>query len=76
MLELDVATSTGGFPEPFSANSVLSAALLESLCSISAECEFLHSATLHYSLTKHVHAIVESVNAFAVEITGSRCGRA
>jgi len=76
MLELDVTTSTGGFPEPFSANSVLSAALLESLCSVSAECEFLHTASLQYSLTKHLHAIVESVNPLAAEITGGRCASA
>ena len=76
MLEPDVTTPTGGFPKPRSANSIFSVVLLESLCSVSAECEFLHTASLQYSLTKHLHAIVESVNPLAAEITGGRCASA
>lgn len=48
----------------------LAAAMLKRLGAIAAECDVLLRTTAHYSLTKHVHAIEESVDQMVQEITG------
>ena len=65
-----------GFPAPTAVNCALSAMLLESLSAIAAECDLLRRTALHYSLTKHVHAIEACVADMVEEIAGNRCGSA
>lgn len=59
-----------GFPALPFASPILAAALLESLAAIAVECDLMHRSTLHNVLTKHVHAIEDSVRDMLVEITG------
>ena len=59
-----------GFPEPPQSNPALAALLLESLHAIDAECQAMQYASMHYSVTKHVHAIRHSVAQMLAEIGG------
>jgi hypothetical protein len=70
MADLSLTHSLGGFPEPPHSNGALAALLLESLYAIDAECEAMHYASPHYSITKHVHAIRRSVAEMVAEIAG------
>lgn len=71
MADLSLATPLGGFPDPPHRNPALAALLLESLYAIDVECEAMHYASPHYSITKHVHAIRRSVAEMVSEIAGS-----
>ncbi|HKO20693.1 MAG TPA: hypothetical protein VJU82_17600 [Acidobacteriaceae bacterium] len=44
--------------------------LLDGLSAIDAECQALYSASPHYSITKHLHAIRQSVAEIVAEIAG------
>lgn len=70
MADHSLAESSGGSPGPPHRNPALTSALLESLYAIDVECEGMYTATLHYSLTKHVHAIRKTVAEMMAEITG------
>lgn len=70
------STAPVGFPASTAFHCALSAMLLESLTAIAAECDLLRRTALHSSLTKHVHAIEESVADMVEEIAGNHCGRA
>lgn len=59
-----------GFPEPPSSNPALAAALLESVAAIAAECDLMRRSTLHYPVTKHLHAIEDCLRDIVVEVTG------
>jgi hypothetical protein len=61
-------TEFGGFPEPPCRNPELAALLLDGLSAIDAECQALYYASPHYSITKHLHAIRQSVAEIVAEI--------
>lgn len=65
-----------GLPVSTAANYARSAALLESLSAIAAECDLLHRAAPYHSLAKHVYAIEASIAEMVEEIAAHRCGRA
>lgn len=65
-----LADRLSGFPEHPRSNPALAAVLLENLYAIDAECEAMYYASLHYSITKHVHAIRQSVAEIIEEIAG------
>ncbi|HEV2279783.1 MAG TPA: hypothetical protein VGS02_16505 [Acidobacteriaceae bacterium] len=65
-----------GSPASTAVNYARSAALLESLSAIAAECDLLHRAASHHSLAKHVYAIEASIAEMVEEIATHRCGRA
>jgi len=54
-------------------NRSLAETLLEALRAIHGECQRMKEETLHYSLTKHVHAIQESVCQMTSKLTGRQC---
>jgi hypothetical protein len=76
MPNLHDSTADYGFPAPAALHCALSATLLESLSAIAAECDLLRRTALHYSLTRHVHSIEETVAEMVDEITGGRHGMA
>lgn len=76
MPDLHDSTADYGFPAPTALNCAISAVLLESLSAIAAECSLLRRTALHYALTKHVHAIEDTVADMVEEITGGRHGTA
>lgn len=65
-----------GLPASTAANYARSAALLESLAAIAAECDLLHRAASQHSLARHVYAIEASIAEMVEEIAAHRCGRA
>lgn len=73
MSDLSLPEPMGGFPEPAPDNCLLAATLLRSLKTIQIECELMHREALHYPLTKHIHAIRDSVMQMVMEITGRDC---
>ena len=70
------STADYGLPATIALNCAVSAMLLESLSAIAAECDLLRRTALHYSLTKHVHAIEDTLTLIMDEITGGRSGNA
>ena len=62
-----------GFAEHPRNNSALSAKLIQSLSAIQFEGDVMHRESLHYSVTKHVHAIRESVDQMLSEVTERNC---